>query len=74
MSLNIVQTLRGLPKHEQARLIGSSYTYIKNDNLNNLLQLYDINNKKNDMNLISQLNMFARVDGIQEQVSQWLNS
>jgi hypothetical protein len=74
MSLNIVQTLRSLPQHEQARLIGSSYNYIKNDNFNNLLQLYDINNKKNDARLISQLNMFATVPDIKEQVSAWLNS
>jgi hypothetical protein len=74
MSLNIVQTLRSLPAHEQARLIGSAPQYIKDYNLINLLNSYDINNKKNDGNLIKQLNMFASIQGMKEQVTKWLSS
>ena len=55
MSLNIVQALRKMPTHEQARLIGSAPQFIQDYNLINLLNLYNLNNKKNDATLIQQL-------------------
>lgn len=74
MSLNIVQTLRSKPSHEAARLIGSAPQFITDYNLINLLNMYDLNNKKNDGNLARQINMFAGVPGLKEQVAKWLAS
>lgn len=74
MSLNVVQALRGKPSYEAARLIGSAPQFIKDNNFVNLLNQYDLNNKKNDKNLINQFNMFASIPGLKEQVSAWLNS
>lgn len=74
MSLNIVQALRKMPTHEQARLIGSAPQFIQDYNLINLLNLYNLNNKKNDATLIQQLNMFANIPGMKEQVARWLSS
>ncbi len=74
MSLNIVQTLRSVPAYEAARLIGSAPQFISDTNLINLLNMYDLNNKKNDAMLIRQLNMFASIPGLKEQVQTWLKS
>lgn len=70
----IISTLRKLPVGEQVRLLGSVRSYIKDDNLINLLQNYDFNSKKNDAILASQLQAFSGVPGLKEQVSAWLSS
>jgi hypothetical protein len=70
----IISTLRKLSVGEQVRLLGSVKNYVKNDNLANLLQNYDINNTTNDKILISQLQAFAGVPGLREQVNAWLSS
>ena len=72
--MNVVQTLRAKPSYEAARLIGSAPQYIKDYNFVNLLNQFDLNNKKNDNNLIKQLNMFSGVPELREQISAWLAS
>jgi hypothetical protein len=72
--MNVVQTLRQKPGYEAARLIGSAPQFIKDNNFINLLNQFDVNNKKNDNNLINQFNMFAGVPGLREQVKNWLAS
>ena len=74
MSLNIIQALRALPSHEQARLIGSATQYLKDYNLINLLNQFDYNNKKNDSMLIRQINLFAGIPGVKDDVAIWLAS
>lgn len=74
MSLNIVQTLRGKPAYEAARLIGIAPQHISDMNLVNLLNQYDLNSKKNDAMLIQQLNLFSSIPGMKEQVQKWLRS
>ena len=81
MSLNIIQELQRMSSSEAARLIGSAPQYIKNDNLINILNHYNYNfnsKNKNDVQnnnrLIQQINMFASIPGIKQQVSEWLNS
>lgn len=71
---NIVGELRSKPAFEAARLIGNARTYINDDNFINILNQYDYNNKKNDGNLIKQINMFSSVPGLAEQVNKWLKS
>jgi len=70
----IISTLRKLPVGEQVRLLGSVRTYVKDDNLINLLQNYDLNSKKNDNILASQLQAFSGVPGLKEQVAAWITS
>jgi hypothetical protein len=70
----IIPTLRSKPFGEQARLLGSIRNYIKDDNLTNLLQNYDYNSKANDKMLSAQLNSFANIPGLDQQVRQWLSS
>ena len=74
MSLNIVQTLRSKPAYEAARLIGCAPQHISDTNLVNMLNQFDLNNKKNDARLIQQLNIFSTVPGLKEQVHKWLSS
>ena len=81
MSLNIIQELQRMSSSEAARLIGSAPQYIKNDNLINILNQYNYNfnsKNKNDVQnnnrLIQQINIFASIPGIKQQVSEWLNS
>jgi hypothetical protein len=74
MSLNIVQVLRGMPSYEAARLIGSAPQFITDFNLINTLNQFDLNNKRNDAALIRQINMFAGVPGLKDQVAKWLAS
>lgn len=74
MSLQIVETLRRLPVHEQGRLLGTATNFIKDYNLINLLNQFDLNNKKNDVMLIRQINLFASVPGLKEDVKRWLAS
>ena len=81
MSLNIIQELQRMSSSEAARLIGSAPQYIKNDNLINILNQYNYNfnsKNKNDVQnnnrLIQQINMFASIPRIKQQVSEWLNS
>jgi len=70
----IISTLRKLSVGEQVRLLGSVKNYVKNDNLANLLQNYDINNTTNDKILASQLQAFSGVPGLKEQVAAWITS
>lgn len=84
MSLNVVSSLRSMPAHEAARLIGCAHSHIKNDNFINLLNSFDINKKSNqreakiqqqqDAMLAQQFNMFAGVPGLKEDVKKWLSS
>ena len=74
MSLNIIQTLRNKPGYEAARLIGIASQHITDSNFINMLNQFDLNNKKKDANLINQLNMFAGVPGLKPQVDKWLAS
>ena len=84
MSLNIVSTLRGLPVHEAARLIGCAPSHIKNDSFINLLNSFDINKKNSpkeakmqqqqDAMLAQQFNMFAGVPGLKGDIQKWLSS
>jgi len=70
----IISFLRSQPAGVQARLLGSVGTYVKDTNLVNLLQNYDINSNKNDKLLASQLQSFSEVPGLREQVNSWLSS
>lgn len=74
MTLNIISVLRSKSGGEAARLIGNSRTFIKNDNLNNLLQNYDLNDKKNDKMLHAQIQSFEGVPGLKDEVKAWLAS
>ncbi len=74
MFLSVVEELRKKPAHEAARLLGNARNYITNDAFINILNLYDINNKKNDGNLIKQINMFASIPELKMQVNAWLHS
>ena len=74
MYLTIIQSLRNKPGFEAARLIGCASQYITDANLINILNQFDLNNKKNDANIIKQINMFASIPGIKEQVAAWLSS
>lgn len=81
MSLNIVQELRKMSSSDAARLIGTAPQYIKNDNLINILNQFNYNfNSKNkndvlnDQRLIQQVNLFANIPDLKEQVSKWLSS
>ncbi len=74
MSLRIVETLRSVDPAEAARLIGSMRSFITNDGLINTMNLYDLNDKKNDAMLIRTLYAYNSVPGLKEQVAQWLRS
>jgi len=74
MSLNIVQALRSKSVAEASRLIGFASTYISDRALVNILNQYDLNNKRNDPQLIQQLYAFVSVPGLKEQVARWLAS
>ena len=74
MSLRIVETLRSSGPAEAARLIGSARSFITNDGLINALNLYDLNDKKNDAMLIRTLYAYNSVPGLKEQVAKWLRS
>ena len=74
MPLNIVQTLRGKSGAEASRLIGTMGSFIKDTNLINTMNQYDLNNKKKDPSLILQVEAFAGIAGIKEQVEAWLKS
>jgi hypothetical protein len=70
-----------MPASDATRLIGTAPQYIKNDNLINLLNQFNLNfnskNKtdvQNDNRLIQQINMFSSVPGLKQQVSEWLSS
>jgi hypothetical protein len=55
MSLRIVETLRRLGPGDAARLIGTAPQFITDSNLINVLNQYDLNNNKNDAQLIRSL-------------------
>jgi len=71
---NIVQALRNKPVAEASRLLGFASTYISDRNLVNILNQYDLNHKRNDVQLTRQLHAFANVPGLKEQVARWLSS
>jgi hypothetical protein len=70
----IIPALRAKSVGDQARLLGSIRHYINNDNLINLMQNYDINNKNKDKLLSSQLSAFSGIPGIVQELNTWLNS
>lgn len=74
MVLRIIPTLRKLPINEQVRLLGSLRSYITDDNLINILQNYDYNNKSNDSMLNRQLLAFSGNPKLKDQITIWLNS
>ena len=74
MPLAVVSTLRRKSASEAARLIGSAPAFIKDTNFINLLNQYDLNNKKNDALLSRQFDAFAGIPGLPAQVSAWLSS
>ncbi len=74
MSLRIVETLRRLGAGDAARLIGTAPQFITDSNLINVLNQYDLNNNKNDAQLIRTINLFASIPGLKEQVARWLKS
>jgi len=74
MSLRIVETLRSSGPAEAARLIESMRSFITNDGLINTMNLYDLNDKKNDAMLIRTLYAYNSVPGLKEQVAKWLRS
>ena len=74
MPLNIVQTLRGKSPAEAARLIGTMGSFIKDTNLINTMNQYNLNDKKRDPSLILQVEAFAGIAGLKEQVEAWLKS
>ena len=72
--MNVIQTLRNMPVHDAARLIGSCRQYINNDNFINILNQYDFNNKNNDKFIIQQLTLFLSIPGIKDSINNWLSS
>ena len=74
MPLNIVQTLRSKSGAEAARLIGTMGSFIKDTNLINTMNQYNLNDKKRDPTLILQIEAFAGIAGLKEQVDAWLKS
>ena len=74
MPLNIVQTLRGKSSAEAARLIGTMGSFIKDTNLINIMNQFNLNDKKRDPTLILQIEAFASIAGLKEQVDAWLKS
>jgi hypothetical protein len=53
--MDILRTLRSKPLHEQARLVGSIRNFVQNDSFVNLMANYDLNDKRRDTTLGSQL-------------------
>lgn len=72
--MDILRTLRSKPAYEQARLIGSIRTFVQNDAFVNLMANYDLNDKRRDSQLGSQLAMCTFAPGVSEQVKKWLSS
>jgi hypothetical protein len=58
----------------RAHFIGKARDYIKNDNLINLLQNFDINNIKANIRLSNQFIAFEGIPGLTGQVTAWMNS
>ena len=74
MPLNIVQTLRSKSGAEAARLIGTMGQFITDTGLINTMNQYNLNDKKRDPTLILQIEAFASIAGLKEQVDAWLKS
>jgi hypothetical protein len=74
MPLNIVQTLRSKSGAEAGRLIGTMGSFIKDTNLINIMNQFNLNDKKRDPTLILQIEAFASIAGLKEQVDSWLKS
>jgi len=58
----------------RAHFIGKAREYIKNDNLVNLLQNFDINNTAANIRLSGQFASFEGIPGLHAQVTAWMNS
>jgi hypothetical protein len=58
----------------RAHFIGKASQFIKNDNLVNLLQNFDINNMNANIRLSSQFVAFEGIPGLSQQVTAWMNS
>jgi hypothetical protein len=58
----------------RAHFIGKASQFIKNDNLVNLLQNFDVNNMNANIRLSSQFVAFEGIPGLSQQVSAWMNS
>ena len=74
MPLNIIQTLRSKSAAEAARLIGTMGNFITDTGLINTMNQYNLNDKKRDPTLILQIEAFAGIAGLKEQVDAWLKS
>lgn len=72
--MDILRTLRSKPAYEQARLLGSVRNFVQNDAFVNLMANYDLNDKRRDAKLGSQLAMCTFAPGVSEQVKTWLSS
>jgi len=58
----------------RAHFIGKARDYIKNDNLVNLLQNFDVNNMNANVRLGIQFLSFEGIPGLNQQVTSWMNS
>jgi len=58
----------------RAHFIGKASQFIKNDNLVNLLQNFDVNNMNANIRLAPQLMSFEGIPGLHQQVTAWMNS
>jgi len=72
--MNVVPTLRSKSPGDAMRLIGTAPQYINDTNFINILNQFDFNNKRNDIQIAQQLNAFVSVPGIRERVQEWLSS
>lgn len=57
----------------RSHLIAIAPQYIKNDQLVNLLQTYDVSPPKNKGNIARQFHLFDGVPGLKDQVTSWMN-
>ena len=74
MPLNIVQTLRSKSAAEASRLIGTMGTFITDTGLINTMNQFQLNDKRGDARLILQVEAFAEIAGLKDQVDKWLKS
>jgi hypothetical protein len=74
MPLNIVQTLRSKSAGDAARLIGTMGNFITDTGLINTMNQFNLNDKKGDARLVLQVEAFAGIAGLKDQVDKWLKS
>ena len=58
----------------RAHFIGKAREYIKNDNLINLLQNFDVNNMTANSRLSYQFMAFEGIPDLHDQITAWMNS